>query len=61
MLASSLNSSVMAGVVDTNNLMTGDATTGQVDAAGTMLDRHINIDSCFPTLSDKLQIQPKGN
>ena len=59
MLPSTFNMSVMAGAVD-GSLLTDVTVESQVDAAGRTLDKHINYDSCFPALSDKLQIQMKG-
>ena len=39
----------------------GESAVADVEAAGRMLDKHMNYDSCFPTLTDKLQFSPKGN
>lgn len=59
MLQNSLNSSVVSGVMDRGGGR-GEAGGGEVEAAGRMLDKHMNYDSCFPALTDKLQIQAKG-
>uniref|UniRef100_A0A2P2HZZ0 Nuclear pore complex protein Nup155-like n=1 Tax=Hirondellea gigas TaxID=1518452 RepID=A0A2P2HZZ0_9CRUS len=68
MLQSSLNSSVMAGMTvdagggDGRSVADASSVAGvQVEAAGRMLDKHINYDSCFPSLTDKLQIPAKGS
>jgi hypothetical protein len=51
MLENTLNSSIMAGQQEE---------AADLDTAGRMLEKHIAYDSCFPALTDKLQIMPKG-
>lgn len=58
MLQNSLNSSVMAGMGGVS--LPEASGGGEVETAGRMLDKHINYDSCFPSLTDKLQISAKG-
>ncbi|KAA0196661.1 hypothetical protein HAZT_HAZT004312 [Hyalella azteca] len=50
MLENTLNSSIMAGQQEE---------AADLDTAGRMLEKHIAYDSCFPALTDKLQIMPK--